>query len=226
MAAFEEQRFKVSEIWYRLGAAEKALDDAKDQKRPATEIDPLERRLRVITEEYEREMARRSRLWDEVERLWARSTEVNLMTCEERVLARKVRRESEHLFGLAEERKKKAQALKTEADLSAAAVAKAKEALAAVRARARDLFGSAVGTDFMYFRHRDDQRQAFAVALVDDRDAYNVEVRSLAIYSVDRQRGVGFLEPARAAPPSVEEGDRRFEKYFLTGRKGSAVAVS
>jgi hypothetical protein len=40
------------------------------------------------------------------------------------------------------------------------------------------------------------------------------------VYSVDRQRGVAFLEPARAQSPSLEEGDRRFEDYFLKGRKG------
>lgn len=223
VAAFEEQRFKVSEIWYRLGAAEKALDDAKEQKRPKTELDPLERRYRSLADEYEREMARRKRLWGEVEQLWTSSTEINLLTCEERVLARKVRKESEALFGLAEERKKKAQGLKAEADASANAVEAARAKLIAVRKKARDLFGASVGTDFLYFRHREDQRQAFAVCLVDDREAYNVEVKALSVYSVDRQRGVGFLEPARVAPASLEEGDRRFENYFLTGRKGSSA---
>jgi len=226
VAAFEEQRFKVSEIWYRLGAAEKALDDAREQKSAAGVIDPLERRYRTLADEYEREMSRRKRLWEEVERLWARSTEVNLTTCEERVLARKVRKESEQLFGLAEERKKKAHAIKVDADAAALAVDHTRQKLGVVRKRARDLFGASVGTDFLYFRQRDDQRQAFAVSLVDDREGYNVEVKALAIYSVDRQRGVGFLEPARSALPSTEEGDRRFETYFLTGRKGSADVVS
>ncbi len=222
VASFEEQRFKVSEIWYRLGAAEKALEDGRDQKQPAAVLEPLEKRHRVLADEYEREMARRKRLWEEVERLWARSTEVSLMTCEERVLARKVRKESEALFGLAEERKKKTQTIKLEAESAATAVEKARTALAMLQTRARDLFGAAVGTDFLYFRQKDDQKQALAVALVDDHSAYNVDVKAHAVYSVDRQRGVGFLEPARASAPSTEEGDRRFEAYFLTGRKSSS----
>lgn len=224
VAAFEEQRFKASEIWYRLGAAEKALDDAKEQGRAASELEPLERRYRLLSDEYEREMAHRQRLWSDVEQLWASSTEISLITSEERVLARKVRRAAEALFGLAEERKKQAQALKVEVDASATAVDEAHERLAAVRRKAKDLFGASVGTEFLYFRHRDDQRQAFAISLVDDREAYNVEVKALAVYSVDRQRGVGFLAPARGAQVSPEEGDRRFESYFLTGRKGSAAA--
>ena len=137
VAAFEEQRFKVSEIWYRLGAAEKAFDDAREQRRPQNELETLDRRFRTLADEYEREMARRKRLWEEVERLWTRSTEVNLVTCEERVLARKVRRESEALFGLAEERKKKAQALKIDVDAAAAMFDKTRQSLATVRARAR-----------------------------------------------------------------------------------------
>jgi len=58
------------------------------------------------------------------------------------------------------------------------------------------------------------------VSLVEDKDGYNIEVKPLAVYSIDRQRGVAFLEPARAAAPSLEEGDKRFEDYFLKGRKG------
>jgi hypothetical protein len=61
---------------------------------------------------------------------------------------------------------------------------------------------------------------AYCVPLIEDQESYNVDVKALSIYSVERQRGVSFLEPAVAGPPSVEEGDRRFEEYFLTGRKG------
>ncbi|MBL9038949.1 MAG: hypothetical protein JNG84_10570, partial [Archangium sp.] len=175
VASFEEQRFRVSELWYRLGAAERELDDAKERTPPAGDVQALERRHRVMAEEYERELTRRNRLWDDVENLWTRSAEVNLMTCEARVLGRKVRRSAERLFGLAEERKKNTQALRAETDGSASAVEGARAKLATVRARAKELFGCSVGTDFIYFRHRDDQRHAFAIALVDDREAYNLE---------------------------------------------------
>jgi len=226
VAAFEEQRFKVSELWYRLGALEKAVEEARDGKKAAWEIEALEKKQKLATEEYTREMGRRDRLWDEVERLWMQGAEASLLTAEQKVLARKVRRTSEQLFALAEDRKKKALSLKAAAEAAATALEAARAKLEATRTRARELFGAAVGEDFLYFRHRDDQRHAYAVALVEDSENYNIEVKPLVVYSVERQRGVGFLEPARVMGTSMEEGDRRFEEYFLRGRKGEVRPVA
>lgn len=221
---FEEQRFRSSEAWYRLGASEKKRDEARDKKAPEAELKGAERAYTTALEEYERENARKLRLWDEVERLWARSAEVSLLVAEERALGKKVRKEAEGLFALAEERKKRAKELKAETEGCATQVEAAKAKVSALHSVARDKFGCATGTDFLYFRQKDDQRLAYCIALVEDRDGYNVEVKPLAVYQVDRQRGVAFLEPARAAAPSLEEGDRRFEDYFLKGRKGEVRA--
>lgn len=218
VAAFEEQRFRVSDLWYRLGAAEAELEQAKSRAR--ADIPTVERKKQALADEYERETARKNRLWDEVERLWAKSAEVSLLRSEQQALARKVRREAEQLFALAEERKKKAQALRTESDATATALEFAKARLDAVRSQARDRFSCVIGVDFLFFRAPGDSKHGYAVALVDDRESYNVEVKPLAVYSVERHRGVGFLEPARAAPVSEAEGDKRFEEYFLVGRKG------
>lgn len=221
---FEEQRFRSSEAWYRLGAAEKKRDEARDKKAPDAELKAAERAFTAAHEEYERENARKLRLWDEVERLWARSAEVSLLVAEERALGKKVRKEAEGLFALAEERKKRAKELKAETEACASQVEGAKAKVSALLSQAREKFGCATGTDFLYFRQKDDQRLAYCVALVEDREGYNVEVKPLGVYQVDRQRGVAFLEPARAAAPSLEEGDRRFEDYFLKGRKGEVRA--
>jgi len=224
VAAFEDQRFRVSELWYRLGAAEKELEDARNAKKGADVIGPLEKKQRDAADEYERETARKNRLWDEVERLWARSAEVSLLTAEQKVQARKVRKQAEGLFALAEDRKGKSKQLKADTEASAQAVEAARAKLEAVRQRATEQFGCTLGQDFLYFRHRDDNHQAFAVALVEDHDTYNVEVKPLSAYFVDRKTGVTHLEPALAERPSLAEGDRRFETYFLTGRKGRPQA--
>ncbi len=226
LADFEEQRFKTSELWYRLGAAEKNLQEKKElherqkSKRTEAELKLAEKHHRTTGEEYEREMARKNRLWDEVERIWAMSAEVSLLLTEQRARGKKIRRQAEALFQAAEERKRKARELRAEADRASAAVDQAHRQLDALLKEAREQFGCASGTDFLYFRHRDNQKLAFCVALVDDADSYNVEVKPLSVYVVDRQRGVAFLEPARHEASSVEDGDRRFEQYFLTGRKG------
>jgi hypothetical protein len=225
VAAFEEQRYKVSELWYRLGAAEKERDEAKESKRSQADEAQLVKKAAAQKEEYEREMGRKNRLWDEVEQLWMSGAESSLLTAEEKVLARKVRKAAEHLFGVAEERKKNALKLRADAETAAMAVDAARGRLEAAFSRARESFGVAVTHDFIYLRHRGDQKRAWAVALVDDAENYNLEVKALLVYSVDRQRGVAFLEPAHVGADSIEEGDRRFEEYFLNGRKGAPRAT-
>jgi hypothetical protein len=226
IAEFEEQRFKVSELWYRLGAAEKAIEekqaeaDRTKSKKSEGDLKLAEKGHRTTTEEYEKETARKGRLWDEVERIWAKSAEVSLLVAEQRGRGKKIRREAERLFQLAEERKAKSRELRAESDAAAGAEEAAKSRIGTLLDQARDKFGCAAGTDFLYFRQRDNQKLAFCVPLIEDHENYNVEVKPLSIYSVDRQRGVSFLEPARAEAPSTEEGDKRFEQYFLTGRKG------
>jgi hypothetical protein len=98
--------------------------------------------------------------------------------------------------------------------------------VARLLAEATTRFGCAAGEDFLYFRQKDQASWAFCLALVEDGESYNVEVRPLAIYSVEQKRGVTFLEPARERAASPDEGDKRFEEYFLSGRKGSRPAVA
>jgi hypothetical protein len=86
---------------------------------------------------------------------------------------------------------------------------------------APDRFGCVAGRRFLYWRQPGDSRSAWAVPLFHDAEGYNLEVRALAVYSVNRQRGVAFLEPAReGALSSEEDGDRRFEGWFLGPRQG------
>ena len=82
-------------------------------------------------------------------------------------------------------------------------------------------FSCAPGETFLYWRHRDDQRSAFAVALFDEPEAYNLEVKALGVFTVGRQRGIAFLEPAREGlGRTAEEGDGRFEEVLLGPRMG------
>jgi len=222
---FEEQRFRASELWYRLGASEKRLEEtreakAKSNKKAEAELQAAERENRALAQEYGREMEKKNRLWGEVEAIWARTAEVNLLVAEKHSRGKKIRKEAEGLFLVAEEAKKRAAQLHTEADAASAESAAAQARLQTELGRARDLFGCAVGTDFLYFRHKGNQKAAFCISLIEDRQNYNLEVTPLALYSVERQKGVSLLEPARESGISAEEGDKRFDNYFLTGRKG------
>ncbi len=244
VAAYEEHRFRVSEIWYRLGAAEKALDEIRDRvgaERAALEhggadrarrkesetslaaaeadLRKTEREHRQIHDDYERETQRKLRLWDEVERMWASSAEMNLLVSEKRAEGRKIRKRAERLFKEAEERKERSKALRAEADQKSTQRANHAERLAQLLRDARERFGCAVGEEFLYWRQREDQAGAYCLSLIQDLDDYNIELKPLGIYRAGKQRGVEFLEPSHEQR-RLDEGDQRFEDFFLKGRKG------
>jgi hypothetical protein len=235
---YEEQRIRTSDLWVRLGGAERALDDrregasrtgksrdgtkARAQAHAQAALRVSERQHQELKEQYEAEDRKRSRLWDEVEAAWASSFERSLLVAEHGVTARHIRREAERLFEEAEARRGRAKQLAADAEAAGRERAEAEKRRVALLVEARATFGCAAGDRFLYWRHADDKGAAYAVALADDRDGANVEVKALAIYTVGRQRGVAFLEPAREGLGlTADEGDRRFEEYFLGPRKGA-----
>ncbi len=232
---YEEQRFRTSDLWVRLGGAEKGLEERHEaaakppaRKRggrggrdPAADLDAATRQVQALREQYEAEDRKRARLWDDVEAAWATSFERSLLGAERALAAKRIRREAERLFEEAETRRVRAKQLAADAEAAGRERREAERRRAALLAATRERFGCAPGEAFLYWRHPDDKRAAFAVALADDADSTNVEVRALRSYTVGRARGAAFLEPAREGlVPSAEEGDRRFEEYFLGPRKG------
>jgi len=209
----EEQRFKTSDLWYRLGGLERNLEETRE---PQARLQ-LERQLPGLQQEDQK----RDRLWAEVEETWARSFERSLLAHERGDEARRIRKEAERLFKEADERRQRARQLKGEADAAAREEATAAKRCVQLLDRAGQEFGCVHGQRFLYWRHRDDQRAAFAVPLFADVEGYNVELKALAVYTVGPVRGVAFLEPAREGlAPTVQEGDRRFDEYLLGPRQG------
>jgi hypothetical protein len=245
VAAYEELRFRVSDLWYRLGGAERILEERRENAGAAgpapaparqkgrgksravqarSPIQQAERMHASLKEEYEAEARRKDQIWAEVEVTWGRSFEISLVVAEGRADAERVRREAGRSFKEAEQRRDRARRLREDATRAAGESAEAERRQAEMLERARERFGCVPGRQFLYWRRRDDPRSAYAVPLVDDADGYNIELRALGAYVVDRQRGVAFLEPAREGlVTTVEEGDRRFEAYFLGARKGGAA---
>lgn len=233
VGAYEEQRTRTSDLWYRVGGAERAVEVAREEaaagKRPeaAAALEHAERTLRHLQAEYEAEDARRSRLWADVEGTWDRATARSLLGAETAVRVRAIRREAERLFKEAEERRARAKQLRAEADAAGRDRAAAEKRRAELLARAGERFGCEPGETFLYWRQAGDQRSAFAVALRDEPDAHDQPVKALGVYSVGRQRGVALLEPAReGAARAAEEGLRRFEALLegSPGARGGAAA--
>lgn len=243
VADYEQQRVQASELWYRACAVEKQNEltrqqiAARRQKLAAlsgsqkkdleAEIARLDGELRRVeriqtqlSQENVRELAVKNRLWEEVERIWVRSMELSLLMAERRAQGKKVRSEAERLFKQAEERKQRAHKLRGEADAVAREREAAEARLAEAMKEACERFGCSQGDEFAYYRQRENPKRAWCVALVEDSQNYNIEVKPLSVYSIDQKRGVEFLEPGVEGKDSEAEGDRRFEEYFLKGRKG------
>ncbi|MGC3996571.1 MAG: hypothetical protein QM767_03170 [Anaeromyxobacter sp.] len=241
VGSFEEQRFRTSDLWYRLGGAERTVEvrrealaglpapqpspgprGADGEKARATAEAALraaERQQQALQEEYGQEDRKRARLWDEVEAAWARSFERSLLSAEHAIASRRARRDAERLFKEAEERRGRARQLRAEAEEAGRAVAEAERTRAGLLGAARERFGCVAGDLFLYWRHREDQRAAFAVALGTEPEGGALPVKPLEIYTVGRSRGVAQLEPAREGLAlTLEAGDRRFDEYFLGAR--------
>lgn len=233
---FEEQRFRTSDLWYRLGGAERqvelrreaaaATSSGPEAEKARVQVESAlrqsERQLQALRSDYAEEDRKRTKAWDEVEAAWERSFERSLLAAEHGSRSRRIIREAEHLFKEAEEKRVRARALHEQVEEAERAVAEAVRRRTGLLDAARERFGCVAGELFLYWRHPDDQRAAWAVALRDDPTSWNLPVRSLEAYTVNRSRGVAFLEPAREGLPlSVEQGDRRFEDYFLGPRRGA-----
>lgn len=232
VSQYEDLRIHVSEAWYRLGALEKSVDERKEAA-GALPSGKKEEVLRAALRaqgaaqvEYDRLAARKTELWERVEAIWARQAESSLRMTEAKMRGKRTRTEAEARFQDAERLKAQSERSRAESERTSSQVSSLRADVTRLLAEATTRFGCAAGEDFLYFRQKDQASWAFCLALVEDGESYNVEVRPLAIYSVEQKRGVTFLEPARERAASPDEGDKRFEEYFLSGRKGRRPAVA
>lgn len=217
---YEEQRTRTSDLWVRLGGAEKGLEErrdgaGRDRKHAKEALAEAERQREGLAAEYGAADRKRARLWDDVESAWAASFERSLLAAEHGLRARWSRRDAERLFGEAEERRTRSRQLAADAGAAQRELREAEARRDTLRAAARERFDCLAGEAFLYWRHHDDPRSAYAVALSDEPEGANLPVKSLTIYVVGRQRGTGFLElPRDGAGSSAEGRDRRIDEFL------------
>jgi hypothetical protein len=206
---FEDQRRLCSELWAAMTAAEEqAVASNKDRT--------SDTRLKKAREEYERETAKKNRMWEDVESMWSASLEKNLAVVENRAKSRRVRRESEALFANAEKSAKSAHALKGESEMTARDQEKAEEAVRDLMGKARSTFDAIVHEDFLYWPVRENNKMVFVTPLFSDNLSYNIELKACAIYQCSRERGVEFMEPV--VETQKARVDTRLDDFFLRGR--------
>ncbi len=204
---FERQRKECSELWAAMSSLEQEVETNRSR----------ESELRKTREKYERETAKKNRMWEDVESMWGASLEKNLAVVESNVKSRRVRRESEVLFANAEKSAKSAQSLKSESEQSARDRERAEEGVTALMGQARESFEAIVHEDFLYWPQKDNQKMVYVCPLFSDSQAYNIELKACSIYLCGRERGVEFLEPVVEAAKNGRL-DTRLDDFFMKGR--------
>jgi len=218
VARFEELRFLVSDLWSKLGAREHQLEHFRTAGDKG-KAKGLDREVRLAREEYEKEMAKKVRSWDDVERMWGRALEINLMIAENRIRARKVRRQSEQNFLESERHRQNAERLREEANASEERLAELEQRIKELYRLAAQRLSCIAEKEFLYWQQRENNKMVWAVPLVEDRSSYNIEVTPLTLYQVDRVRGVEFIEPVPERVVSEDE-DGRIDDFFRAGSTG------
>lgn len=200
---FEKQRSLCTELWGAVGAAEQSEKN--------------ESRIKRLREEYERETAKKNRMWEEVETMWSMSLEKNLAVVENKAKAKRVRRESETLFAAAEKAKASANALKSDGEKGAREREAAESAVRDLMSRAGNEFDAIVHEDFLYWPQRENNKQVYVSPLFSDSQNYNLELQACCIYQCSSERGVDFLEPI-VDGKGGGAADTRLDDFFLKGR--------
>ncbi len=239
VANFESQRIAVSDLYSQMGAVEHKLlsvqaeveqlkqqhQESKDgegrkelarQLRRKQELQAdLDRRFRESATEYERGNARKMRLWEEVEQMWSRSLDINLSVAERRAKSRRARRSAEQLFKEAEQHKQAAEGLERQAEEANRKREELEQATGQQRVAAKRMFGCIVGTEFLYWPRRENNKEVYCMPINAHPSGYNIELEAKGLYLVGRQRGVEFIEPIPPEGGVCEEEDRRIDHFFL-----------
>ena len=242
VANFESQRIAVSDMFSRMDAKEHEIlslltevrevkasfIEAKDSekkkelegvlKKKEGEMSRKERDFRELSLDYEHEKNRKLSLWEEVEQMWSRSLNIILEASEKRIKSRTKHREAETLFKEAERHKINAQALDSEVLEAEKEIEHYKKKIEELRILAQTLFGCMVGDAFLYWPVRQDNKKVFCVPIFSQSEGYNIELQSRHIYLIDRQRGVGFIEPLPPKGEIQEDEDSRIDEFFIRGR--------
>lgn len=231
VGAYEQQRLRASDLWVRLGGAERLVEERRDALAGARDVEAHRARAEAALRQAERQHEQlqgeyaaadraRTALWEDVEASWARSFERALVGAEHGVRSRRIRRDAERLFKEAEERRARVKQLEAESELAARGLDDAHRRRRALLGSAEERFGCAAGEGFLYWGQQDDKRAAWAVPLADDPDGAQLEVKALAVYAVGRA-GVALLEPAREPPPAAAA---RLQEYLLGVSQGAPPA--
>jgi len=244
VAKFESKRVEVSELWFKVGALDhevevlrqevetlrKRLESASDRqevmnlrttlKSKEQTLESTTKELSKISELYEREAAKKKKLWEDVEMIWGISIEYNLKVAEAQAKSKKFKREAEQFLKESNYDSKRANDLHTEIEQKKSEKEQAEQYIQELLRLAKEKFDCIAEDEFLYWQQKENAQFIYCIPLITDLDNYNIEIRALSIYQVDRAKGVAFIEPLPGEKRIKDEEDTRLDDFFIKGRKG------
>ncbi len=244
VARFESKRVEVSELWFKVGALDHQLESVRQEvemirqklssasdrqevmnlrttlKNKEQEMEALNKEYNKVGELYEREAAKKKKLWEDVERIWATSIEYNLKVAEAQAKSRKFKRDAEQFLKESNYDKRRASDIRSDIEQKNSDKEKAEQYIEELLRLAREKFECIAEDEFLYWQQKENAQLIYCVPLINDLENYNVEIRALNIYQVDRTKGVTFIEPLPGEKRISDEEDRRIDDFFLKGRHG------
>lgn len=237
LSAYESQRMRATQYWMVWHAAEKRLEDARAEvseltaqaeaakKSKSADALKIHERLResekqrdqlatIATRtktESDRQYALRLSLWEKVEDSWHQSLRSNLARSEYAYQARRCRAEAEALFaGALDDNESRS----SDQDATVAVQEAERQYFEHIDA-ARERFSCVLIEEFVYVPIADDSKWVWCVPLVDEADQFNVQLRRLQVYQIERGRALDYIEPvAMAELETMDDEDPRLEMFF------------
>nr|ADI21618.1 hypothetical protein [uncultured myxobacterium HF0130_06F04] len=217
----EEKRGQTSELKAQATADEKQGSESsgisdEELKNLGGDIAGLARQVEAARARLSEEVKRREALWDEVEQTWVTAFRANMRRSEFSYQGRRVRARAERLFT-------KAEMVRRRVDDLSAQMAVVDEKLSSAKAdnirhldHARKTFDCTVVDEFLFWPHSDDVQAALCVPLVDEQSHFNIQIKALKVYQIERDKGLDFIEPV--SDEELGDEDPRLESFFNEGR--------
>ncbi len=245
VARFESKRVEVSELWFKVGALDHELETIKSEinvlrerlssasdrqevinlrttlKSKEQALESLNKEFAKVSEMYEREAAKKKKLWEEVEMIWGITIEYNLKVAEAQAKSKKFKRDAERFLRESNYISRKGAEKQSQLEQLNAEREKDIKYIEELLRIARERFECIAEDEFLYWQQKENSQLIYCVPLITDLDNYNIEIRALNIYQVDRSKGVSFIEPLAEERKRIsDEEDSRIDDFFLKGRNG------
>lgn len=214
----EDRRQDASERRATLEAKsgrESAQSDSK-LRELGDEIASLGKQADVARGKFDEQTKLREELWNQVEETWSNAFKANMARSEFSYQGRRIHSKAESYFAQADEIRKEVSTISDK-------ISKTDERLGSVRAdRTRHLddakknFDCTVVDEFLFWPNTDDVHAALCIPLIDEQSHFNIQIKALKVYQIERDKGLDFIEPV--PDEELNDEDPRLNSFFIEGR--------